>query len=111
LLQAFELLLQTTPNAKLIIGGDGVGRAKLEQYVIDNKIANVTFEGFITEDRKLELLGSADVFCSPALYGESFGIVLLEAMARGCVIVAGDNPGYQAVLQDRGKLSLVDPKE
>jgi phosphatidylinositol alpha-mannosyltransferase len=45
------------------------------------------------------------------LYGESFGIVLLEAMALGVPIVAGDNPGYRSVMQQRGSLSIVNPKD
>jgi phosphatidylinositol alpha-mannosyltransferase len=57
------------------------------------------------------LLKSAGVFCSPAIYGESFGVVLLEAMAAGTPTVAGDNAGYQCVLKDRGLLSLVNPKD
>ena len=56
-----------------------------------------------------DLLQTADLYCSPALYGESFGMVLLEAMAAGCVVVAGNNPGYASVLQERGRLSLVNP--
>jgi len=56
------------------------------------------------------LLETADVFCAPAVYGESFGIVLLEAMASGLVTVAGDNPGYTSVMQGYGAISLVSPK-
>jgi phosphatidylinositol alpha-mannosyltransferase len=56
-------------------------------------------------------LAKADLFCSPAVYGESFGIVLLEAMAMNKVIVAGDNPGYSAVMQGRGQLSLINPRD
>lgn len=111
LLKAFDRLQTKHPNAKLIIGGDGTDRQKLEQFVSDKEINNVTFEGFLSEARKLELLKIADIFCSPALYGESFGIVLLEAMARGCVVVAGDNPGYKAVLRAQAKTSLVDPED
>lgn len=111
LLKAFAILAATDPDIELIIAGEGTDRPKLEMFVRDNKVPRVSFKGYISEQEKLDLLGEADVFCSPALFGESFGIVLLEAMARGCVVVAGDNPGYRAVLQDRGKLSLVNSKD
>jgi len=71
----------------------------------------VHFLGFIDEAQKKELLHTSDLFCSPAIFGESFGIVLLEAMASGLVTVAGDNPGYESVMQGLGKLSLINPKD
>jgi phosphatidylinositol alpha-mannosyltransferase len=111
LLKAFAKIAQTDANVRLIIAGEGTDRQKLEMYVRENDIPHVEFKGFISEEEKLNLLQTADVFCSPALFGESFGIVLLEAMASGCVVVAGDNAGYRAVLQEKGKLSLVDPKD
>lgn len=111
LLKAFMALSKHDPKVQLVIAGDGPDRQKLELFASDNNISNVTFKGYISDEEKLDLLAKADVFCSPALFGESFGIVLLEAMARGCVIVAGDNPGYRSVLKDRGKLSLVNPKD
>ncbi len=110
LLKAFALLQQTMPEARLIIGGDGPDRAKLEEFSSLLSLQNVTFLGFVEEAEKLRLMQSSTVFCAPALYGESFGIVLLEAMASGTPIVAGDNPGYAGVLQGRGELSLVDPR-
>lgn len=66
----------------------------------------VDFIGFVPEDAKPELLKSADLAVYPSLGGESFGIVLLEAMASssaasGPVVLAADNPGYRTVLEPR----------
>jgi phosphatidylinositol alpha-mannosyltransferase len=110
LLKAFALLVSHNPDIELVIAGEGADKPKLETFVKDNTIPHVTFKGYVSEAEKIALFAKSNVFCSPALYGESFGIVLLEAMASGCTIVAGDNPGYASVMQDTGKLSLVDPK-
>lgn len=111
LLQAYQLLTQASPNVKLLIAGDGPDREKLELLADDLKLKNVSFLGFISEELKLELLASADLFCSPAVFGESFGIVLLEAMATGTVCVAGNNSGYVDVMQDLGAISIVNPHD
>lgn len=110
LIKAFAKLTAEHPDVRLVIAGDGPDRFKLENYVQAHGIKNVEFLGFIKESKKLKLLQQADLFCSPARYGESFGIVLLEAMASGCVVVAGDNPGYSSVLNGTGQISLVEPK-
>jgi phosphatidylinositol alpha-mannosyltransferase len=111
LLLAFAKLREQLPEARLVLGGDGPDREKLEELIDEYDIQNVTFLGFVTDEEKLHWLQCADLFCSPALYGESFGIVLLEALACGSPIVAGDNPGYASVLTERGLSSLVDPKD
>lgn len=110
LLAAYKKLSDKHGDVRLIIAGDGPERTKLESYVQVHKVPRVVFTGYVTEARKRRLLQQADVFCSPALYGESFGIVLLEAMALGTVTLAGDNPGYATVLRDQGCISLVNPK-
>ncbi len=111
LLQAFQLVRQRNPNVELLLVGDGVDRDKLEDYATDMRIEGVRFLGYVDDAEKRRLLHTADLFCSPALYGESFGIVLLEAMASGIVTVAGNNPGYESVMQGLGQLSLVDPRD
>ncbi len=111
LLLAYAQLAQRMDNVSLIIAGNGPDREKLELLAEELRLPNVTFLGFIEDKTKKELLRSADLFCAPALYGESFGIVLLEAMASGAVTVAGNNSGYASVMQDLGNLSLVDPHD
>lgn len=111
LLEAYNVLREQYDNVSLVLAGDGPERERLEMMVDNYEIPDVRFLGFVDEKEKLKLLQRADLFCSPALYGESFGIVLLEAMACGAVTVAGDNPGYTSVLADRGKWSLVNPKD
>ena len=111
LLEAFAQLQSREHSARLIIAGDGPDRERLEQEVKVLGCRHVEFLGYIDEETKRKLLHTADLFCSPAVFGESFGIVLLEAMACGLVTVAGDNAGYESVMQGLGKLSLVNPKD
>jgi phosphatidylinositol alpha-mannosyltransferase len=111
LLRAFQLFTQDNPDTKLLIAGDGPDREKLELLAEDLKLKNVSFLGYISEELKLQLLAEADIFCSPAIFGESFGIVLLEAMATGTVCVAGNNSGYADLMQGVGGLSIVNPED
>ncbi|MEO7364495.1 MAG: glycosyltransferase family 4 protein [Candidatus Saccharimonadales bacterium] len=111
LLQAYKLLTQEVDNIQLIIAGDGPGRERLELLAEDLQLPNVSFLGYISEELKLQLLAEADIYCSPAIYGESFGIVLLEAMATDTVIVAGNNSGYGDVMQELGAVSIVNPRD
>jgi phosphatidylinositol alpha-mannosyltransferase len=111
LIDAFYSLSLREPEFQLIIAGDGPDKSKLKEYVDEHKIKNVRFLGHVNEDYKKQLFRESDVFCSPALHGESFGIVLLEAMASGCVVVAGNNPGYESVMRGAGRISLVNPRD
>ncbi len=111
LLQSYAQLVKKGLEVRLRIVGEGPDREKLEQFVKNHNLSDVSFEGFVDEPTKIRLISQADIFCSPALYGESFGIVLLEAMALGTVVVAGNNPGYASVMQGEGAVSLVDPTD
>lgn len=111
LLDAFELLQrQHDDSLTLHIAGAGPDERRLKRYSQELDLVNVQFHGYISEQDKIELMRNATVFCSPAPYGESFGIVLLEAMALGTPLVAADNPGYASVMKDRGSISIVNPK-
>jgi len=112
LLKAFAIVSVADPEARLIIAGDGPQRQKLQRMAKELNINHkTTFLGRIEESEKPALLASAAVACFPSLYGESFGIVLVEAMAAGATtILAGDNPGYRSVLGEQ-PLCLVDPRD
>jgi phosphatidylinositol alpha-mannosyltransferase len=96
---------------QVIICGAGPLEASLKSYIASHQLEQrVVLTGFIAEEDKPRYLASADVVTYPSTGGESFGIVLIEAMAaaRG-VVLAGDNPGYRAVLGGRPE-ALFDPK-
>lgn len=111
LLKAFHELQQREPGVALKLVGEGSDRTKLEELCRELGLLSVEFLGYVDDAEKVRLLHTADIFCSPAVFGESFGVVLLEAMASGLVTVAGDNPGYESVMQGLGRLSLINPKD
>lgn len=108
LIKAFAKLNEEMPNTHLIIAGEGNRRAYLEQLVNTLKLSNVQFVGYVSEEHKRYLMGNADLLCSPATFGESFGIVLIEGMAMGTLTIGGNNIGYASVLSGHGRLGLVD---
>lgn len=112
LLQAVKILVeeQSIPQLKVVICGTGPQQDQLEAWVSTRGLGKVvSFAGFITEEQKASYLASANVAIFPSLGGESFGIVLIEAMAAGAgVVLGGNNPGYASVLQPIPD-SLFDP--
>jgi phosphatidylinositol alpha-mannosyltransferase len=111
LLRAYKDLTNRVDNVQLLIAGSGPEEIKLRDFVDEQEIPRVTFLGYITDEDKVRHLHKADAFCSAATRGESFGIVLLEAMAANCPIIAGDNLGYISVMKGTGAISLVNPKD
>lgn len=112
LLKAYLEYVQETMHQPLplVIAGAGPQMYSLQSFVERYNLGDlVTFEGFVSNQRKMELFANAHLYVSPAPYGESFGIVLLEAMAADLPIVAGNNEGYRSVLKNRGAGSLVNP--
>lgn len=109
LLKAFAELSKQMPEVHLTIGGAGVMLKRLQAYAEFDDIKNVHFLGYVSNQEKKRLIGNADLACFPSPYGEGFGIVLLEAMAMGTPLLAGNNLGYQNVMKDYGRVALVDP--
>ncbi len=105
LLRAFQFMQSRVPKSRLIIVGDGPLRGRIESYVSRHRLPNVVLAGYVPETVKPRYYDSADIFCVPATGAESFGIVLLEAMASGLPVVATEIPGYMSVL-DPGRDSI-----
>lgn len=111
LLQAIAVLPRHVQDSiEVIIGGRGALLPQLEEYVKEAHIEHlVTFAGFIAEEDKPSFLNQADIAVFPSIAGESFGIVLLEAMAaKSGAVLGGNNPGYASVLAPWPE-ALVDP--
>jgi phosphatidylinositol alpha-mannosyltransferase len=88
--------------------GGGPQAKEARRYLATRKLGGVEFLGRVSDEERDALFKTADVYCSPATGRESFGIVLLEAMAAGTAIVASDIHGYKGVLQ-RGQQGLLVP--
>lgn len=112
LLKAFKILTKKLSNLRLIIVGSGPLTEDCQKYVKENNLKKVCFEGQKIGKDLTSYYTSSDIFCSPAIFGESFGLVLLEAMACGKPVVAFANEGYKEVLKKgKGERFLVKPKD
>ncbi|MEX2533602.1 MAG: glycosyltransferase family 4 protein [Nitriliruptoraceae bacterium] len=109
LLKAFLQLKHTHPQAELTLVGDGPERTRLKQFVAANQLDGVTFTGRVSDSERAHWLTWADIAIAPARGGESFGIVLLEALASGCALIASDIAGYRDVAMDGRDAWLVPP--
>jgi len=110
LLKAFKILRKKYPDIRLIIVGGGDQKRKAKEFVRFHKVKDVFFAGAVSDKLLPFYYASADIFCSPATEAESFGIVLLEAMAAGLPVVAFANTGYKQVLKGFGEKGLVPSK-
>ena len=110
LLRAYRAVSGRLPQTRLIIVGDGPLRGRVESYIARHHLHNVILAGFVPDSVKPRYYGSADIFCAPATGAESFGIVLLEALASGLPVVATEIPGYMSVLEPGRDSITVPPK-
>ena len=110
LLRAYRTMSSRVPQSRLIIVGDGPLRGRVESYISRHRLHNVVMTGFVPDSVKPRYYASADIFCAPSTGAESFGIVLLEALASGLPVVATEVPGYMSVLEPGRDSITVPPK-
>jgi phosphatidylinositol alpha-mannosyltransferase len=108
LLEALPAIAADHPEARLLVAGPG------ETDEVDKlppeHAARVTMLGRVSEADKASLLASVDVYVAPHIGGESFGIVLLEAMAAGAPVLASDLTSFSDVL-DGGRCGVLFPTD
>ncbi len=110
LLKAYHRLRKRHVDARLLVIGTGPKAREYRRFVGLRGVRDVEWLGHVSDDDKARYFASADIFCSPATGQESFGIVLLEAMAAGIPIVASDIHGYKNVMQRGVQGLLVEPR-
>ncbi len=113
LIRAYPLLKELVPDARLIVVGafSDEEKAPFLRYARTHRLRGVHFVGFVSPEELPRYYRTATIFCAPSTGFESFGIILLEAMAAGLPIVASDITGYRTVLQDGSEGILVPPTD
>ena len=104
LVAALDRVLREAPNAQLVVVGSRREYVKLPKRLL----SSVEVLGPVGEGELVECMRSSSLLCAPSTGGESFGMVLVEAMAAGLPVVASDIPGYESVVTS-GKNGLLVP--
>ena len=112
LLKAYKQVKQEIPDTRLIAVGPGTRlRRKYEKQIKQSGLRDVVFAGYVSYDELPRYYKTADIFCAPATGWESFGIILLEAMAAGKPIIASNVEGYAGLISHGVEGLLVPPKD
>ena len=110
LLRAYHRLRKRHVDARLLVAGAGPKMREYRRFAGLRGIRDVEFLGRVSDEEKARYFASADIFCAPNTGQESFGIVLLEAMAAGVPLVASDIHGFKQVVQRNVQGLLVEPR-
>lgn len=109
LLAAWPEIASALPNARLTVAGGGELRPLVAAALAAPHGGRIRLVEQPDDATARALVAGADIFAAPAPYGESFGLVLVEAMAAGALPVAAANPGYASVMSGEGAELLVPP--
>lgn len=111
LIRAYPYIKETIPEARLLVVGafSDQEKAPFLRYARTHKLHGVHFIGYVSPEELPRYHRTATIFCAPSTGFESFGIVLLEAMAAGLPTVASDIAGYRTVLENGAEGLLVPP--
>jgi phosphatidylinositol alpha-mannosyltransferase len=107
LLDAFGRLARSRPGLRLLVAGHGEPEEVLDDVPAD-VAARITFLGLVSEEDKARMLRSVDVYVAPNMGGESFGMILTEAMAARATVVASDLDAFRRVV-DNGRTGILVP--
>ncbi len=110
LLKAYRVLRRSGRDCRLLVVGAGPLDREVRRYIQTRGLTGVELLGRVTDEEKARYFATADLFVSPATGRESFGIVLLEAMASGTPIVCSDIHGYKGVVRRGVDAMLVPPR-
>ncbi|HEV8516428.1 MAG TPA: glycosyltransferase family 4 protein [Candidatus Limnocylindrales bacterium] len=111
LLKAYRVLRKAGCDCRLLVAGSGPQEREVRRYIATRRLGGVELLGRVSDEEKARLFATADVYVSPATGQESFGIVLLEAMAAGAPIVCSDIHGYKGVVRRGEQALLVPPRD
>ena len=98
LLEAFPAIVEARPHTRLLVAGRGDAVDALKTLP-ERVRGNVTFLGMVSDEARARLLRSVDIYCAPNTGGESFGIILVEAMSAGAPVLASDLDAFSLVLE------------
>ena len=107
LLAALPYLVARVPDVQVLVAGPG-DVEEVRETVPEGLAGHVRLLGLVSEADKASVYASGDVYCAPNTHGESFGVVLIEAMATGTPVVASDLEAFRRVLQD-GRAGVLAP--
>jgi phosphatidylinositol alpha-mannosyltransferase len=111
LFQAFLQITATNPRLRLLVVGPISDETRLSYLKMAHlrDVTAIEFTGYVPPQRLPHYYHQADIFCAPSTGYESFGIILLEAMAAGLPVVASDIAGYRTLVAGHGEGLLVPP--